>query len=461
MKILYLNLFLIVLASCSNPKKTSSTVYFSGEIVNPTKDYVYLKKNSIVIDSALLNENNRFSIKLNTIEEGIYHFYHGQEYQYVYLKGNDSILIRLNTIDFDESLVFSGKGEEINNFLLEVFLAEEKEKPLINSYYKLNPEIFRNKLDSLKQLKISSLNELHSDFPLSEKCLKLARTTIDYTYYTFYEKYPFKHRKKIGKKVIQKLPKDFYNYREKLDFSNESLTYYRVYYNFMKNYFGNLSYMHCVGLCGKPKATTKDEFHLNSHKLKLIDSVVKAKDLRDNLLRNVAFEYLLKVHDNEDQVNRFIDVFHKLSGNSKHIKEIDNLHKGLNGLSPNSNLPNVKIQNLEGEIVSLQEVALNNKNTVFYFLSGLQKKRLSIMLRHIANISEEYPEKTFIGISIYTNSANWKSSLQQKNVDATKQFRAINSKKLTHALMVDYLNRSIITKDGLIVDGFADIYTSF
>ena len=43
------------------------------------------------------------------------------------LQEGDSILIRLNTKEFDESLVFSGQGSEINNFLIEMFLAHEEE----------------------------------------------------------------------------------------------------------------------------------------------------------------------------------------------------------------------------------------------------------------------------------------------------------------------------------------------
>ena len=38
----------------------------------------------------------------------------------------DSVLMYLNTWDFDESLIFSGKGGSKNNFLINLYLQQEK-----------------------------------------------------------------------------------------------------------------------------------------------------------------------------------------------------------------------------------------------------------------------------------------------------------------------------------------------
>lgn len=70
-KLLYL--FLFILAGCNESKKKSPTVFFSGEIVNPTSKHVVLFKGDVVIDSSTLNENNMFAFKLDSIEDGLYH----------------------------------------------------------------------------------------------------------------------------------------------------------------------------------------------------------------------------------------------------------------------------------------------------------------------------------------------------------------------------------------------------
>ena len=114
---LLLSLSLISVLACSEKSGECPSIVLNGEIVNPTSDFVVLYRDDMVIDSAKLDEDHHFSFNLQGIEEGLYHFDHSPELQYVYLQEGDSIVIRLNTLEFDESLVFSGKGAAINNFL--------------------------------------------------------------------------------------------------------------------------------------------------------------------------------------------------------------------------------------------------------------------------------------------------------------------------------------------------------
>src|SRR5690606_3615447 len=150
-----------------------------------------LFKDDIVIDSAKLDSENRFSIRLNSPEEGLYHFDHHPELQYVFLEKGDSLVIRLNTEDFDESLIFTGKGEEINNFLIEMFLSAEEELPIIYGYSNLEPDRFDRKLDSLQKIKSNLLKELLKETKLSDNAIFMAKASIDYNYYAYKEKYPF------------------------------------------------------------------------------------------------------------------------------------------------------------------------------------------------------------------------------------------------------------------------------
>ncbi|NNE02547.1 MAG: transaldolase, partial [Eudoraea sp.] len=145
----------LLLVSCQNKEDNTIGVYFAGEIVNPTDRQVVLFKGETAIDSIKLDENNRFEFSLDSVQEGLHHFYHHPELQYVYLENGDSLQARLNTVDFDESLVFSGKGEEINNLLLEIFLDTELEEDLVYSFYNLEPAVFSLKIDSLKNDKLN------------------------------------------------------------------------------------------------------------------------------------------------------------------------------------------------------------------------------------------------------------------------------------------------------------------
>ncbi len=463
MKRLLLLLPLIGNISCGENELPTAAVHFAGEIVNPTSDYVVLHRNDKVVDSAQLDENNRFSFVLDSIDEGLHHFDHSPQRQYIFLEKGDSILIRLNASSsyFDESLVFSGDNEEVNNFMIEMFLTYEDEEPLIYSFYPLSPEDFSAKIDSLRQQKLEELEQLSISSELSEKAYTMAKASIDYHSYLYKEKYPFYHKKKTGETTIHKLDSAFYTHRESLDLNNGELSYFRPYYDFVKNYFGNLSYKVCNALCGMEGfASPEEQLHLNKHKLALIDSLVAEPKLRDNLFRNVAMDYLLKVHNANKDCDAFINEFEALSNNEAHKEEIKYLYKGIQNLQPQQELPEVWLENAEGNAVSLKEIAKGN-NTVFYFWTSDQKRHFRNVTRHIAKLKLLHPNHQFAGISLKTNRSEWVALLDDSGVRPENQYRSTDFEEIQNALIVDGLNKCIISRDTLVVNAFANVFTSF
>lgn len=449
--------FLCVLVGCGRGEKKSQNAFFAGEIVNPTSEYVVLFKGDVALDSAKLDGQNRFAFTIDSISEGLFHFNHEPELQYVYLEKGDSLMIRLNTLYFDESLIFSGKGEEINNFLLDLFLANEEEASLIRSFYRLNADDFVDKIDSLKQIRLDALTELNKESALSEKKEKIGRASVVYNYNTYKEEYPFKHLKFTGENVIDKLPENFYDYRADLTFNDKDLTYLRPYYQFMNNHMGNLSYMTCTHDCAIKKGMLRNPLHFNIHKLKLIDSLVKEKDLRDNLFRYVAFNYLLNVNDPEENTEKFIESFHKFSDNNRHMQEIDALYEGIKNIQPHEEIPDVAVYDLDGNTISLQDIA-GNKKTVFYFWSGSNRNHFEHIKRRVVKLTAEKPEYRFVGINIRTPETVWKGLLETSNLDQQMQYHATDFDALTKSLVIDRLNKCIITDNGRIVNAFADVY---
>jgi len=383
--------------------------------------------------------------------------------QYLYLQPGDSLLVRLNTVAFDESLAYSGIGEEINNFLVEMFLTNEEEEKVVNGFYKHDPEVFSRKIDSIRKLKVAVLDNLMAETPISVKALEIAKASIDYNNFSYKEKYPFHHKKRTGEKSIMdhNLHEDFYGYRKHLNFDNKDLTYFRPYYNFMKFHFGNLSYMSCATGCGNKMQGKKNHLHFNRHTLTLIDSLVKEKHLRDNLFRHVAMDYLLKVRDKEENNEVFIQEFLELSANNKHIDEIKELYDGVKRMQPNQELPDLMVLNEKNEKVSLRTIAKQHKDVVFYFWSGQRNRLFESTTKQVTLLSKQYPKHTFVGINYNTEPMRWRSMIDLKQLDVRTQFRTSNTEELVETLILDYPNKSVITKNGVIANAFADIYTSF
>ncbi len=455
-----LSTIIVLLVGCSTTKKDSDTVLFAGEIVNPTSNQVVLFKGRQKIDSAQLDEKNRFKFNLPAVENGLYHFYLAPEQQYVYLEKGDSLMARLNTLYFDESLVFSGSNEELNNFLLELFLAAEKEdEAMYTQYYELEPIDFLGKIESLKNEKINRLNDLKSETTMSKDGYELLIGSIDYTYNLYKEIYPFQHKRKTTEENMHNLPNDFYAYRNQLDYNNQNLTYLRPYYDFMKAHFGNLSYMACIKRCetGGGGIDSSKQLHFNKHKLHLIDSLVVEKELRDNLFRNVAVDYLLKKQDVPENTEVFLNEFKSVSKNNMHIKEIENLYQGIVNLQPFKTIPNLTVVSFDEKSSTLPEIA-KNKKVLFYFWSGNNKKQYLDIFERVADLKEQRPSHEFIGINVNTDFNYWRVILKNLNIDPETQYHSNNFRELTETLVLYPMNKAIITDNALIVDGFSNIY---
>ena len=103
-------LLIVLLYGCKGDAPLADDMYFGGFIINPTSKFVVLFKRDVVVDTFYLDDNNKFGGKLVGAEKGLYVFKHPPENQIMYLEPGDSTLVLLNTLDFDESLTFSGTG---------------------------------------------------------------------------------------------------------------------------------------------------------------------------------------------------------------------------------------------------------------------------------------------------------------------------------------------------------------
>lgn len=460
--LLFLSISLLI--SCGEKQKNSPYIYFAGEIVNPKNDSVVLYKDDRKVCSSKLDNNNRFAFELDSsAEEGLYHFGH-KEVQYIYLEKGDSLLIRVNTVDFDESLVFDGIGQEINNFLLEMFLTHENEElNILDKMYILKPNEFSKKVDSLHDIKINALNNLKVDANLSDDAVTIAKTGIDYTTYLYKEKYPFKHRRALKEKSLKQPPEDFYAYRKDLTYNNSNYTYITPYYNFMKQHFGGMSYINCKEGCEINGSYYVNQLHFSEHQLKLIDSMVGEKNLKDNLIRNVALNYLLRSDDTYENNKLFMTGLHKIAGKNKHIAEIDSLFVNIERLQPNNSLPAISLEGFNGKEKTLKAISEDQKNVVFYFWMGENSKHFKNIINRVNTLKSNPNNKnTFIGISLRTDKQSWENIIKSNNLDQDTQYRAKNLKTINNALIINgKLNRAIVTKGGKIKNAFANMYGEF
>jgi len=191
----------------------------------------------------------------------------------------------------------------------------------------------------------------------------------------------------------------------------------------------------------------------------LIDSLVQETELKDNLFRNVAFDYLLMARDTEINNESFIKDFHLRSANNRHIQEINELYEGIRNIQPKKKIPNVLVMDRDGNKITLQEIA-KDKKVVFYFWTGSNKRYFKDIHSRVNQLSSLKKDYTFVGINHNTDDSTWKGMIEQANLNSANQYKAENFEELTKALIIYPPNKCIITEDAKIVDAFTTMWAA-
>lgn len=456
-------LALLSMVSCKKDSKVDEgdVAYLGGEIINPSNNTVLIYKGGYrgnsPLDTLLLDDNNRFFYKFTHLEPGFYTFHHGTDVQMVLMEPNDSLMVRLNTIDFDESLVYTGIGAKKNNYLIDLFLESEREDQKVLKYCQFKAEDFEKRLDSLKTLKLERLKEFNAKNTPSKLFETIAKANIDYNYYMTKEVYPFAYYSKSEMANLNSLPMDFYAYRKNLDYNNQTLEDYFPYYEFLKYHFRNLAF---VEQC---KQTNDSVFNYRSvdyniTKMKLIDSLVQNKKLKNNLLADTAFRFFnsgASVQENGLILKEFL----KLSTDERLKEHSISYTNTLQKLEPGNLLPNVTVLDAKNKPYSINE--LIKKPTVIYFWSYTIKRHFKDSHLKIEELKTKYPEVNFISININNGDPKfWVSSLRQNGFNLSGEYRFADPDKAKETWALYPINKVVLTnKKGIIEDSNANMFS--
>tara|TARA_R110002124_G_scaffold117289_1_gene274332 strand:- start:2057 stop:3445 length:1389 start_codon:yes stop_codon:yes gene_type:complete len=434
---------LVLIGSCTTSNKEKLT-YFGGKIIHPKSDFVLLYKNDKLIDSLFLDNDDKFLGSYKNFNEGFYYFIHGNENQYVYFEPKDSISIRLNTWDFDESLVFSGIGAEKNNILIDCFLENEKERynSIIYSFYGLEPIVFKKKLDSLLDLRQKKIDAFKLRQPnLPKNYSELLEIVVKYPIYNRFERYPAKYKEIHKADDLPKLDATFYNYRKNIDLNNSSLIYLRSYTQYIVNRLYNNVYEQGF-------TNTSKEFTVAL--LNTINENITSEKLKNTFLRQMIVNDFLDKSTCNINKDAFYTYF-RLSTNIEDKKEIQRLLNDVKTVHSGSLLPVFNVFDFNKTKHTIKSLS-KNKNSVIYlwnprYISG------EYLASRINYLTKEFPKLNFIGVKI-------SSSIDEKplkGIDIKQQF-FINSKSKANEFLSSELPRTIlVNKNGKIVNGYASI----
>ena len=396
-----------------------------------------------------LDEKNQFGKDFKDLKGGIYTFKHPPESQIMYMEPGDSIVIWLNTMSFDESLNFSGEGADKSNFLLDMFLNNQNNNDLILTYYKIEPAEFAKITDSIKEQRLKKLEELKTRNEFSDEFLETARASINYEYYDLRERYTFLIRKYYNS-FAEKIPEDFNNYREEIDFNNEELQDYYVYTNLIDDYLRSKS----IEYCAKKHKDYKKCYNINTFKnierrILLIDSLSEVQSLKNEFIDRLAAQ-AITMAERDSRLDSVLNLLKKIDytnlESAKQLAEIQETYfvgKSLNDL---------RAENTDGEVITYGDII--TKPTITYAWSIYSPAHHRWQHRIIEDLRKKYPELHFLGVNIDLNDREeWLRTLESFGYNKESEFQ-ITKRAPSKETYRKYLNKIFfVNSDGTIAKG--------
>ncbi|MCH4823576.1 hypothetical protein ML462_10385 [Gramella lutea] len=438
-----------LITGCDDNSGDSESVYIGGQINNPETDFVIISKENKNLDTLYLDENNQFGQDFPSLDSGIYTFTHPPESQIMYAEPGDSLVIWLNTLAFDESLNFSGKGSEKSNFLLDMFLKNRKNNDLIITYYKIEPAEFARITDSIKSNRLDRLEKLKENNEFSEDFLKIARASIDYEFYDLRERYTFLI-KKYYNNFSEKIPDNFNDYRKEIDFNDAELQDYYIYTNLIDDYLRSKS----IEYCAENHEDHKRCFNLNSYKnierrILLIDSISDIEQLKNEFLDRLATQ-AITMAERESRLDSVLNLLESINySNLNEARQLAEIQKNyFNGKSLNE----FTALDTKGNLLKYKNIIDSPTITFGWSIYSPAHHRWQHDI--ISNLKEKYPEIKFLGVNIDLGEREeWLRTLETFGYSKENEFQ-IAHRSTSRETYKKYLNKVFfVNADGTIVKG--------
>ncbi|WP_242206245.1 TlpA family protein disulfide reductase [Aestuariivivens insulae] len=458
----YIGLLILAITCFGCKKDTRSSdrnyAYFGGQVINPKSNFVVLYKSENVLDTILLDGNNRFIHKIDNLKAGFYTFRHGDEIQSVLLEPQDSLLFRLNTLDFDESLVYTGLGAKKNNYFISEYLQNEPSLEVKNLYKSCQLDIksFEEKIKNIRKRSYKVLEAFKEKNPTSNLFNNLAKANIDYNYYLKKEAYPLYHKGTSESETLALLPNDFYAYRELVNYNDSLLKDSFSYQSFLRYNLSNLS---CKTHLDHSK---KKHFNWASvcftlDRLNLIDSLIDDTTIKNNLLYHYTSRFLANNKEGKNN-EAIIEAYLEKSTDKEKSKMVKQYASAIKSLKPGNYLPNIVIKDY-----SNKEYQLDSKiqaTTVICFWTLAAYNHFKDCHNRVKELEIKYPEVSFIRINIDDyNAETIQKTLRKNYIGLDNEYLFKNPEKARATLAIyPKIKTFIIDKNKKIVNSNSNIF---
>lgn len=157
--------FLFLLTTCLTFAQTSiGRISFTAKIANRNSDTLIIRGANKFMHIFTIDKKGTFSGTFESTK-GFYQFSDKKEGSNLFLKPGDDITLTMDAKEFDETIVYTGKGADENNFLAQSALRDEKFQ---NNAYKQTPEEFEKLLAEKQKIETDAIDNGNYDKDFKE-----------------------------------------------------------------------------------------------------------------------------------------------------------------------------------------------------------------------------------------------------------------------------------------------------
>lgn len=431
--------FFILFSNCI---AQDSIVNFSAKIENPNSDSLFIL-NALTgnkIKTFYLNngELQKTGIKLPM---GYYRIGDGTENTLCFLKPNYDLHLTLNTKLFDESINYSGIGENENNYLAAKYLFEESLRSVnnYNYYASLEENEFLNFVDSIYNLKLEFYNKHKQNF--DEVFLKLEAESLKTQYLTKIAQYIPMHMY-ITKNNDFKVSNDFVDPFKDINFDDEQLIIVPGYIDFVNLYIQNLT----LNL-----KRQNDSISFYNTYVDLIDSEIPNKIIKEGVAHYFGLYTFTYAEDKEYCYNKLKEMISK----PENMKPIEQAYAKIQKIKKGAISPGFEFYDIDSNLVKLEDF---RGKLVYIDIWATWCGPCIKEIPYLHELQTELKDKNIVFVSICERDdrERWKAAVISKDLQGVQLFADdADDKFFTDYLVTGVPRFILIDENGLIIDARA------
>ena len=157
-------------------QNTANTVSLNVKIANRFSDTITISSGRTFKQKVGINKKGEFQTTFQASKDGgLYRLNDGNEGTTMFLKNGYDLTLTLDTKDFDETIVYKGKGANENNYLAKKALSDEKFEMDLEALFDADEATFKEALAKKKANDISMIDGKGFD----ETLVKMLRPSFD------------------------------------------------------------------------------------------------------------------------------------------------------------------------------------------------------------------------------------------------------------------------------------------